>query len=232
MVHLLDKGLQLAVQFRIAAGKAVGILRQTMALGTLLRYHITVQCVEHRGGRRRRCFLFLAEQPEKTFPPLFLRLFLPARLHYHRHLLGYPTVDVRLLFQSLHDGAQPLFLVLQQVAHAVYAHRFVMALEAAKHTIHRHPLPPVCRHILIVPFQHRLAQKRQLHHTHIRIVCFLAEAVDFTVLPFQQLQVAPFAEPRADDAAHQQDYKQIACGKQLAEMLGSGNELFAHLLFV
>lgn len=23
-----------------------------------------------------------------------------------------------------------------------------------------------------------------------------------------------------------------ACGKQLAEMLGSGNELFAHLLFV
>ena len=107
-----------------------------------------------------------------------------------------------------------------------------MALEAAKHTIHRHPLPPVCRHILIVPFQHRLAQKRQLHHTHIRIVCFLAEAVDFTVLPFQQLQVAPFSEPRADDAAHQQDYQQIACGKQLAEMLGSGNELFAHLLFV
>ncbi len=118
VVHLLDKGLQLAVQFRIAAGKAVGIFRQTMALGTLLRYHITVQCVEHRGGRRRRCFLFLAEQPEKTFPPLFLRLFLPARLHYHRHLLGYPAVDVRLLFQSLHDGAQPLFLVLQQVAHA------------------------------------------------------------------------------------------------------------------
>ena len=27
-------------------------------------------------------------------------------------------------------------------------------------------------------------------------------------------------------------YLLIACGKQLAEMLGSGNELFAHLLFV
>lgn len=34
--------MQLAVQFRIAAGKAVGIFRQTMALGTLLRYQTKI----------------------------------------------------------------------------------------------------------------------------------------------------------------------------------------------
>ena len=183
------------VQFRVPCGEAVGVIGKAAALRLLLRYHVTVERVEHGGcGGRFRLFP-LAEYPEQSLALRFLRLFLRTLPCDDRHTLGNPFIDVLLLVKHTHDAAQLLLLVFQQPPHAVDTLRRVDVFEAAEQAVHRLPLVPVFLHVRLLPFQYGLAEQGEFHHTYIHVMNLHTQGVYPVVLRLERLQLPPLADP-------------------------------------